>query len=109
MRRNALGVFAGGDMISSQRNVSAAIGLGKKAARNIDAFLRSEKYTPKAKAEIADVKKMNTSEFHLVLLQVPTDGEFRMYSGSTTEAEMIAGLNARGALFMQSLGICWPT
>jgi NADPH-dependent glutamate synthase beta subunit-like oxidoreductase len=56
----APGVFAGGDMIPSQRNVTAAIGLGKKAARNIDAFLRSEKYTPKEKAEIADVKKMNT-------------------------------------------------
>jgi 2-oxoacid:acceptor oxidoreductase delta subunit (pyruvate/2-ketoisovalerate family) len=56
----AIGVFAGGDMIPSQRNVTAAIGLGKKAARNIDAFLRGEKYQPKAKAEVADVKKMNT-------------------------------------------------
>ena len=56
----AVGVFAGGDMIPSQRNVTAAIGLGKKAARNIDAFLRGAKYEPKPKSEVADVAKMNT-------------------------------------------------
>ncbi|HEY5762968.1 MAG TPA: NAD(P)-binding protein [Rhodocyclaceae bacterium] len=56
----AVGVFAGGDMIPSQRNVTAAIGLGKKAARNIDAFLRGTQYAPKPKAEVADVAKMNT-------------------------------------------------
>jgi len=56
----AAGVFAGGDMIPSQRNVTAAVGLGKKAARNIDAFLRTQKYALKPRAEVADVKMMNT-------------------------------------------------
>jgi 2-oxoacid:acceptor oxidoreductase delta subunit (pyruvate/2-ketoisovalerate family) len=60
MMTGAVGVFAGGDMVPSARNVTAAIGQGKKAARHIDAFLRGEKYQPKPKAEIADVKKMNT-------------------------------------------------
>ena len=34
------GIFAGGDMVPSERTVTVAIGHGKKAARSIDAFLR---------------------------------------------------------------------
>jgi 2-oxoacid:acceptor oxidoreductase delta subunit (pyruvate/2-ketoisovalerate family) len=34
------GIFAGGDMVPAQRNVTVAIGHGKKAARHIDAWLR---------------------------------------------------------------------
>ncbi len=35
------GIFAGGDMVPSERTVTVAVGHGKKAARNIDAWLRS--------------------------------------------------------------------
>ncbi|HET9653024.1 MAG TPA: NAD(P)-binding protein, partial [Usitatibacter sp.] len=38
------GVFAGGDMVPSERTVTVAIGHGKKAARNIDAWLRGKRY-----------------------------------------------------------------
>jgi NADPH-dependent glutamate synthase beta subunit-like oxidoreductase len=34
------GVFAGGDMVPSERTVTVGVGHGKKAARNIDAYLR---------------------------------------------------------------------
>ncbi|HOF32190.1 MAG TPA: NAD(P)-binding protein, partial [Burkholderiaceae bacterium] len=34
------GIFAGGDMVPAERNVTVAIGHGKKAARNIDAWLQ---------------------------------------------------------------------
>jgi Pyruvate/2-oxoacid:ferredoxin oxidoreductase delta subunit len=34
------GIFAGGDMVSSDRSVTAAVGGGKLAARHIDAWLR---------------------------------------------------------------------
>jgi formate dehydrogenase beta subunit len=34
------GIFAGGDMVSSERTVTAAVGHGKKIARAIDAYLR---------------------------------------------------------------------
>ena len=34
------GIFAGGDMVPSERTVTVAVGHGKKAARNIDAWLR---------------------------------------------------------------------
>ncbi len=38
------GIFAGGDMVPSERTVTVAVGHGKKAARHIDAFLRGEQY-----------------------------------------------------------------
>lgn len=38
------GVFAGGDMVPSERTVTVAIGHGKKAARYIDAFLHGSEY-----------------------------------------------------------------
>src|ERR1700758_2051690 len=34
------GVFAGGDMVPAERTVTVGVGHGKKAARNIDAWLR---------------------------------------------------------------------
>ena len=34
------GIFAGGDMVPSERTVTVGVGHGKKAARNIDAWLR---------------------------------------------------------------------
>ena len=36
------GLFAGGDMVPAERNVTVAIGHGKKAARHIDAWLRGD-------------------------------------------------------------------
>ena len=40
------GLFAGGDMVPSERTVTVATGHGKLAARNIDAWLRGQIYTP---------------------------------------------------------------
>jgi formate dehydrogenase beta subunit len=41
------GIFAGGDMVPSQRSVTIAVGHGKHAARHIDAFLRNTTYRRK--------------------------------------------------------------
>ncbi len=38
------GIFAGGDMVPSERTVTTATGHGKKAARNIDAWFRETSY-----------------------------------------------------------------
>ena len=54
------GLFAGGDMVMSERNVTVAAGQGKKAARHIDAFLRGTVYKAAAKHELADYDKLNT-------------------------------------------------
>ena len=43
------GIFAGGDMVPSERTVTAAVGHGKKAARHIDAWLRDAVYPTPAK------------------------------------------------------------
>ena len=91
------GVFAGGDMIPAQRNVTAAIGLGKKAARNIDAFLRGEKTAPKAKADIADSKKMNTRYYSDAPRTVrPMLDVVRRTSGF---AEIVGNLDEETAVF----------
>ena len=39
------GIFAGGDMVPAERTVTVGVGHGKKAARNIDAWLRGERAT----------------------------------------------------------------
>jgi 2-oxoacid:acceptor oxidoreductase delta subunit (pyruvate/2-ketoisovalerate family) len=54
------GIFAGGDMVPSERTVTVAVGHGKKAARNIDAWLRGTTYEPAPKHELADFKNLNT-------------------------------------------------
>ena len=54
------GIFAGGDMVPADRNVTVAVGHGKKAARNIDAWLTGSAYVPAEKHELASFDKLNT-------------------------------------------------
>jgi 2-oxoacid:acceptor oxidoreductase delta subunit (pyruvate/2-ketoisovalerate family) len=54
------GIFAGGDMVPAERTVTVAIGHGKKAARNIDAWLRGSHYQKSAQHELAGYDKLNT-------------------------------------------------
>ncbi|HSF21972.1 MAG TPA: NAD(P)-binding protein [Burkholderiales bacterium] len=60
MMTGYLGIFAGGDMVPSERTVTVAVGHGKKAARHIDAWLRGGRYTAPAKHELATFDKLNT-------------------------------------------------
>ncbi len=46
------GLFAGGDMVPSERTVTVATGHGKLAARNIDAWLRGQIYAPAVKPPV---------------------------------------------------------
>ncbi len=93
----AAGVYAGGDMIPSQRNVTAAIGLGKRAARNIDAWLRGEVRAPKVKAEIAELDKMNTRYYSDAPRTVrPILDVVRRSSGF---AEIVGNLDEDSAVF----------
>lgn len=54
------GVFAGGDMIEGERTVTVAAGHGKKAARNIDAYLRGVTYNPPPKKDLAAFEKISS-------------------------------------------------
>jgi Pyruvate/2-oxoacid:ferredoxin oxidoreductase delta subunit len=60
MMTGYLGIFAGGDMVPSERTVTVAVGHGKKAARHIDAWLRGGVYAPPPKHELAAFDKLNT-------------------------------------------------
>ena len=53
------GIFAGGDMVPSERTVTVAVGHGKKAARHIDAWLRGASHAQPEKHELASVDKLN--------------------------------------------------
>lgn len=53
------GVFAGGDMVPAERNVTVAIGHGKKAARHIDAWLKGETPQREFKHPIATFDRIN--------------------------------------------------
>jgi formate dehydrogenase beta subunit len=55
----AKGVFAGGDMVPSMRTVTIATGHGKKAARNIDAYLRGSQYLHPDKKHIVLHEELN--------------------------------------------------
>ncbi len=54
------GIFAGGDMVPSERTVTVAAGHGKKAARYIDAYLNGETYIAPEKHELAGFDRLNT-------------------------------------------------
>ena len=54
------GIFAGGDMVPSERTVTVAVGHGKKAARHIDAWLSGRTYVAAPKHELAEFDKLNT-------------------------------------------------
>ena len=54
------GLFCGGDMVPGERTITVAAGHGKKAARNIDAYLRGEPREPKARHPLARFDLLNT-------------------------------------------------
>ena len=53
------GVFAGGDMVPSERTVTVGVGHGKKAARHIDAWLRGAEAASRPKHDLASFDMLN--------------------------------------------------
>ncbi|MCB1704157.1 MAG: NAD(P)-binding protein [Halioglobus sp.] len=53
------GIFAGGDMVPSERTVTVAVGHGKKAARCIDGFLRQKPYSPAEKHPLVGFDRLH--------------------------------------------------
>lgn len=54
------GVFAGGDMVPGDKNVTVAIGHGKKAARAIDAYLAGCEYVEPKQPPLATYERLHT-------------------------------------------------
>ncbi|MGZ5237244.1 MAG: NAD(P)-binding protein [Caldimonas sp.] len=59
MMTGLAGLFAGGDMVPADRNVTVAVGHGKKAARHIDAWLRGSRYQAAPKHAVATFERIN--------------------------------------------------
>lgn len=60
MMTGAAGIFAGGDMVPSERTVTVAVGHGKQAARNIDGWLRGEPFVHPQRPPLATFDRLNT-------------------------------------------------
>ncbi|MFN8303867.1 MAG: NAD(P)-binding protein [Saprospiraceae bacterium] len=59
MMTGAEGIFAGGDMVPSERTVTVAVGHGKKAARFIDGYLRGIPYQKPEKHPLVGFERLH--------------------------------------------------
>ena len=91
------GLFAGGDMVPSDRTVTVGIGHGKRAARNIDAYLRGRTHDAGEKAPEAAFDALNTWYYADAPHQVRSRLEGPRRAG--TFDEVVQGLDAESALF----------
>lgn len=97
MMTGRAGIFAGGDMVPSERTVTVAVGHGKKAARHIDAWLRGEVSEPVAKHELVSFERLNTWYYDDAPRTVrPTLDLIRRRA---TFDEVVGGLDETNALF----------
>ncbi len=91
------GIFAGGDMVPSERTVTTAVGHGKRAARSIDRWLRGQDAQLAAKHPVVT--------FDMLHLPVYSDAERRTQSAlppaerTTGFAEVTAGLSETEAMY----------
>ncbi len=91
------GIFAGGDMVPAERNITVGVGHGKKAAKNIDAWLRGTNYVAPPKHPLATFEKLNTWYYSDAPKTVrPTLDIIRRQS---TFEEVQGGLDESTALF----------
>ena len=89
------GLFAGGDAIAGERSVTISVGHGKRAARNIDAWLRHENYEASPKAPLVSFE----------MLHLPVYSDADPNPQHTREAakrvhnfeEVVSGLDERSA------------
>jgi NADPH-dependent glutamate synthase beta subunit-like oxidoreductase len=97
MMTGAEGVFAGGDMVPSERTVTIATGHGKKAARHIDAWLKGSAYRKESRQPGVD--------FDALHLHYYTDAQQREQESLSPEhrtrdfREVTAGLSEKEARF----------
>ncbi len=91
------GLFAGGDMVPSDRTVTIGVGHGKKAARNIDAYLRGETYGKPAKGSLATFDKLHLW-FYTDAAQRP-QGHATLAQRQSSFEEVVKGLTEKEAVY----------
>ena len=96
MMTGSPGVFAGGDLVPGDRTVTSAVGHGKKAARNIDAWLQG--------SVREEIRARPLVSFAMLNLPIYTDAEpstqKELPAAERTSGfgEIIAGLDRQAAL-----------
>jgi NADPH-dependent glutamate synthase beta subunit-like oxidoreductase len=91
------GVFAGGDMVPAERTVTTAIGHGRLAARNVDAWLRGEACATPAPPPLADFDGLNT--WYYADAPRTVRPRLELARRQSTFDEVVGGLDAETALF----------
>jgi len=91
------GIFAGGDMVPSERTVTVGVGHGKKAARHVDAWLSGNTYVPAPKHELATFDMLNPWYFSDAPKTVRPMLEIARRT--STFDEVVSGLDESNALF----------
>ncbi len=97
MMTGRAGLFAGGDMVPAERNVTVAVGHGKKAARHIDAWLRGTVAAAPAKHALASFERLNTWYYSDAPKTVRPQLELARRTSSFDEVQ--GGLTEANALF----------
>ena len=91
------GIFAGGDMVPADRTVTTGVGHGKKAARNIDAWLRSTAYENVKNTDVVTYDQLNswyyTDAPHVVRERLEATRRAKDFS------EVVKGLDESNALY----------
>jgi 2-oxoacid:acceptor oxidoreductase delta subunit (pyruvate/2-ketoisovalerate family) len=91
------GLFAGGDMVPAERNVTIAVGHGKKAARHIDAWLRGQTLQAAPKHALATFEHINAWYYSDAPKTVRPQLEIARRTSSFDEVQ--GGLTEDNALF----------
>ncbi|TVR62502.1 MAG: FAD-dependent oxidoreductase [Candidatus Competibacteraceae bacterium] len=91
------GLFAGGDMVPSDRTVTIGVGHGKKAARNIDAWLRGDTHVKPPKHDLATFDKLHVW-YYTDAAQRP-QGHLDLKRRISGFEEVVAGLSPKEALY----------
>jgi len=91
------GLFAGGDMVPSDRTVTIGVGHGKKAAKNIDAFLRGEIYKKAPKKPV--IKFDNLHLWYKTEAEQTEQPSIELQRRMVTFDEVLGGLNAEEAVY----------
>ncbi len=97
MMTNYPGLFAGGDMVPSERTVTVAVGHGKKAARNIDAYLKGTSYRKPEKHELAGFDKLHVWYFTDAAQRPQKHLNIKQRLASFDE--VVGGLSAKQAVY----------
>lgn len=91
------GIFAGGDMVPSERTVTTAVGHGKRAARNIHAFLHQTSYQKPPKHPLVGFERLHV--WYRTEAEQSQQSELELAQREQNFAEVVAGLSPEEARY----------